>query len=556
MYIHSIHNEFLCDSVRVEVVYEENPVFADEEVSAIIRFRHLGPKRAPEPNRHTAEESQHVEEKSTGWGQRLSLQLSNAARSLFLEDVDENGSLHDESVHNPVELLTGYVQLSGFFTFDPQVMDQEKMDLLKKSSTVSGKIGGIDGLELTRAPNGGGLFDKVYGLFNQPIDGLYSQDEGQKKELEHMIPFFATPKSLLFGEIELQPSTTQTFYFKCRLPRVSAPTYRGKVLNINYRLIVGASFDRSLPEPKILQFPLTVVQNFDSNGYQPVCSLDSFILLPSDKLFSELFEAQSPNGRRSSFKTIKNTVLTQPKVTQSDKKDKFLKKLSHMIENPDEEVEEFTIDEFQNSNVKDNISQFTEALIIKGEIDEDRPRLIKQHGMTLENQILRFQSQYIINYDARLIASLTFSKPIYKIGECIRLVVDLSSQEFCTTGLFVSLDSVESIRDLYVAEAQDSTRFIPHYKESFTVMKYDSLTIDIPIPLNATAQFRTSIFENKWSLALKFIITKEDLQHSVHSDNSGEYFFAMDSLAGFEFNCRLPLVVLPPDQDFGGISVL
>jgi hypothetical protein len=549
MYIHSIHSQHIQRNVRIEVVYEDNPVFADEEVSAIIRFRHLGEAVVKTQEEAPAEDRKPAEEGSSGWfGKRLSLQLSNATRSLFLEESDkeESGSTQNK----PIDLTTGFVQLSGYITYDPHVINHEKIEEFRKKSAISGKIGGLDGLELTKS-HGNGIFDKISGYFNQELDTMADEQDEKNKNLETMVPFFSTPKSLLFSEVNLQPGETQIFYFKCRLPRALPPTYDGRGIKIHYRLIAGASLDQKLPTPVNVHFPLRISQNFDENGYQPVASLDKFILLSSDKLFNELF--QSKTGRRSSFKTIKNMILTQPKLSQTNKKELFLKQLDQLIQHPDEQPQ-FKIDDFKTSSVMENISLYTEALITKGEVDQD-DETVKRDGYVFQKQVTKLQTQYIINYNSQHISTLTFSKPIYKIGEAVKISLDLSSNDVSTTGILVSLETIEMIRESYGADQEETSSSITHFKESYTTMQMESIQLSIPIPLSSTAQFKTNIFESKWCLVIKFILTKDELQRKVHEDSTGELTFAKEQMGGFEFNCRLPLTVLPSDQDFGGIIV-
>lgn len=543
MYIHAIHSQFLAQNVRVEVVYEDNPVFADEEVSAIIRFRHLGEPVVAEPavTRPVVNDGA-----DSGWfGKRLSMQLSNATRSLFLE---ENGE-KDNKVNEPVELLTGFVQLSGFITYDPQVVNHEKVEGFRKSSAVSGKIGGLDGLEVTRTQNNG-LLGQFSGMFNQNIDDIAQQRQTNSNELDTMIPFFATPKSLLFGEVRLQPGETQVFYFKCRLPRALPPSYEGKSISIHYRLITGASLNHHGTAPTNLHFPLNLAQHFNEQGYQPTASLDKFTLLSSDKLFNVIF--QSETGRRSSFKSIRNLVLTEPKLSQTSKKDKFRERLEQML-SEDQAQLDFKVGDFKNASVKENIANYTELVINRGKVD-DGESTIRSDGYTLEKQVVKLQTQYLINYNGRSIATLTFSKPIYKLGESMRITLDFHSKDMATTGVLVSVESLELIRDSFATDQTQPPLMITHFKESYATMNQQLTPLNIPIPLSATAQFKTSIFESKWSLALKFVLSDAELQHTVHEDATGSMQFSPEAIAGSEFNCRMPLCILPPDQDLGGIT--
>lgn len=575
MLTHSIYNQLLTKNVRVEIVYETSPVFADEEVSAIVRFRHLGePAQKPTfNNNHISEESRtngtqessrdanseqpRESEQDNGWfGKRLSMQLSNTARALFLEEVEKTEK--KPSLRNkPSDFLSGYVQLSGFFTFDEEVVEAEKVKDFRTKAAVAGRIGGLEGLELSKATNEGvlgRLTNGIGGLLNTTIEEIAQEDQEKKKELEKLVPFFSTSQSLLFSELHLESGEVKTFYFKCKLPKTLPPSYPGSSISINYRLIVGASLDKRIPKPLNLHFPLKIYPNFDEEGYQPVSNLDKFILLPPDKILNEV--VQTHGGRRSSFKTIKRVILTQPKLTQNSKKEKFIETIEKLLEN--QEDKDLNINDFKVPSGKETLSTFSENLTNRGEIDDSLPLKIQKDGYTFERQVTKIQTQYIISRNGQTITTLTFSKPFYKIGEEIKLSLDFLNKDLNTTGVLVSLESLELVRDSFSADL-DLTKTLPRslgfYKESFATYNVESLPISIPIPLSATSQFKTNIFESRWCLSLKFVLSDEAKLQNIHTDDTGDMYLARENINGTDFICRLPITILPSDQDFGGITV-
>lgn len=117
---------------------------------------------------------------------------------------------------------------------------------------------------------------------------------------------------------------------------------------------------------------------------------------------------------------------------------------------------------------------------------------------------------------------------------------------------------MELVRDSFSADL-DLTKTLPRslgfYKESFATYNVESLPISIPIPLSATSQFKTNIFESRWCLSLKFVLSDEAKLQNIHTDDTGDMYLARENINGTDFICRLPITILPSDQDFGGITV-
>lgn len=574
----------LLKNVRVEVVYEENPVPADEEVSAIIRFRHFG---VPKPVTSIAEsDNESVDQSSItqteastngtstsngnsepqepegGWfGRRISMQLTNSARALFMDDEVQK---KPDWRNQPVNLMFGFAQLSGVMTYNPELIDHAQFNEIRKKAAVSGKIGGLDGFEMSKNDQEG-LLSRITGgiggMLNSEVNDLHVDDKQKKKKktdnIDNVVPFFSTPKTLLFSEQTLKDGETPVFYLKCKLPKGIPPTFIGKAVQIKYHLIVGASLDDKLPKPISLTFPLNVSPHFDQKGYQPIAAIDNFILLSPQSIVSEsvISKNGSTSARRASFRTIKNTALTQPKLSQSTKKDKFLDKLRQMTNGTTEE--EITIDDFKSTKVKENISVYTEALNNKGELSQDEPKIVMTDGYTMEKQVMKLQTQYVISRDGKSITTLSFSKPLYKIGESIKLSLNFESSEIRSTGVLISLENLELIRDTFAVnpEEKSSPPITTHYKESFSVFSHTLTPVEIPIPLSASSQFKTNVFESRWCINIKFILTEETLNQTLHEDTTGRLITAKESLGGLEFNCRLPVTILPSDKVFGGITI-
>lgn len=561
---HAFHSHHLLRNVTVEAIYESNPVFASENVSVIIRFKHLGEKTDEEEEK----EEEVVDDEQSWFGKKLSMQLTNSARALFLEEFN-NPNSKEKEFNKSIDLFSGYVQLSGMFTYNDSVINHEKFGQIYKNTTISGKIGGLQGLEISKhQPNN--LLNMVSNFLNTDIQSIgKTEDESNHsdhssklfQDTKNLVPFFSTNQSLLFSLINLKPGEIKNFYVNFKLPDFLPPTYIGNIIKINYNLIIGSSIDSKmgLPKPLVINFPLRVSAFFHKEGYQPIFNLNKFILLQSEKCYIEEIED------KVSFKQLKKHIETKNflnKFLIDNKKDIFIKRIRDLQNNDDN-----LINEFKKSKVKENISQFSEILTKNDDNDnnnnDDSKRLIHIDGFPYERQINKFQTQYLINRDGKFITNLTFSKPFYKVGGSIKLNLNFKSLDNApsekVTGVLISLENLELISPKYSVSEQlvEITKDnVIHYRESFSTYNTTEFSISIPIPINSTSQFKTNIFESKWALSIKFVIAMDDsINVEAHTDKSGSLVFAKDTLAGQEFNCRLPVFIIPSDQEFGGIPL-
>lgn len=571
MLTHTISSGVLAGHVRVEVVLERNPSFGGEELGAIVRFRHLGEpaqaaeavqadgraKNEPQPS---AEAPLAPAGAGSDWfGKRLSLQLSNTARALFLEELEDQKETKVDLRNEPVDLYSGYVQLYGGFTYDRGVFNEAPIEEFRSRSTIAGRIGGLQGLEVSKAGANGVmsyLSSGIGSLLNSNIGELAIESSGKKddEELGRVVPFFTTAQSLLFSELHLESGKVQQYYVRCKLPKSLPPSYNGAAISINYKLIVGAIPDSAVPKPVTLRFPVKVSPFFDSDSYQPVANLTKFILLPQNLITNEPVAVE--HGRRKSLFALSSKPLIDSTntttTTTTTRKKEFIKILQNMVDNEDSEVED-TI-ESTSKNVKDTIKLFSQHVLNKNEIDNELARFINVDNISYERQINKLQTQYLISFNSKSITNLTFSKPFYKIGDDIKLSFDLTDKDLQITGILVMLENLEIVKDSALADINDKheQKIRTVFKKSFTTFNTDTINISIPIPLEATNQFKTSLFELKWAVSIKFILNTQEKLVSVHKDDVGEFWYAAESLNGKEFNCRLPLMVLPSDEDFGG----
>ncbi|GMF62162.1 unnamed protein product [[Candida] boidinii] len=156
------------DTIRAELIYENYPIVAGtDELSVILRLRYVGdlPMEPPTSKQDHSEEQnqkkqqqqqqqqqkQEKDDNNSSWSRRISSQLSNATRAMFLQDLEnisEEASEQEDNRLNDISLFLGYTQVFGYYVLNKQIIDFEIFKDLQTSSIIGGKLAGIPGLEI------------------------------------------------------------------------------------------------------------------------------------------------------------------------------------------------------------------------------------------------------------------------------------------------------------------------------------------------------------------------------------------------------------------------
>ncbi|GMG20401.1 unnamed protein product [[Candida] boidinii] len=192
------------DTIRAELIYENYPIVAGtDELSVILRLRYVGdlPMEPPTSKQDHSEEQnqkkqqqqqqqqqkQEKDDNNSSWSRRISSQLSNATRAMFLQDLEnisEEASEQEDNRLNDISLFLGYTQVFGYYVLNKQIIDFEIFKDLQTSSIIGGKLAGIPGLEIATGKNNQpkGLFNGVSNLFNAEITSLGAKDFGEEED--------------------------------------------------------------------------------------------------------------------------------------------------------------------------------------------------------------------------------------------------------------------------------------------------------------------------------------------------------------------------------------
>jgi len=142
-------------------------------------------------------------------------------------------------------LMMGYVQVSGSFVLDGSLVNRVPFEEVKRKAVVGGQAGG-GVVGITRRNRDSGFFGALnLGSIGESIgDMLGSGQPSSMREMKDIadsesIPLLATPKSILFVNLELDPGHSRSFSYKFRMPRGLPPSHRGRAMKVTYNIMIG-----------------------------------------------------------------------------------------------------------------------------------------------------------------------------------------------------------------------------------------------------------------------------------------------------------------------------
>lgn len=142
-------------------------------------------------------------------------------------------------------LMMGYVQVSGSFILDGSLVNRAPFEDVKRKAVVGGQAGGgVVGIARRNRDSG------FFGALNLANIGESLGDllgSGQPSSMREMkdiadsetIPLLATPKSILFVNLELDPGHSKSFSYKFKMPRGLPPSHRGRAMKVTYNIVIG-----------------------------------------------------------------------------------------------------------------------------------------------------------------------------------------------------------------------------------------------------------------------------------------------------------------------------
>lgn len=586
-------------NLRVDVVFQNPVVFAGEKLSAVITFRNIAPVKPgisileTQRNTQIAVEDPPEERRNSESGRRFSMNLRNSLRGLYLEGgpstsaystpsvVSRSATITKKPSGNGESLLMGFAQLQGFFRVDKSIVDSSSFDHIK----TQGVVVGAHGLEYgNQHQNRGLLWGITSGLGellsggpdgnpSSPISDVKRNgfdDDGMGSD---DFPIFSTPQSLLFVDLKLDPGQARSFSYQIELPDTLPPSFKGKALRINYNLVIGAQKLglQGNPVPKTIFLPFRVFPYVDDSGNQVSHDIGAPIVLKSDSAVVNSIQDRRPSSRLLDFSAPKK-MSSPSEITKS--REDFRQYVSKLMTSNDN-----TVDDIDNHLPFALLRKRSSASIPGSEEDDQTIRLPARENIDF---IAKYNFAHIslkTNFDVakqgNLIATASLSKPIYRIGEDVTLLIDLSKslKNFACHHVTASLEAHETIREDLLQPGgklneQERRIYSQQQQSTFCLSKAH---FELTIPPTASPEFKTSLSTFSWYLKLEFVITilpgnspsesrtSEPLNPLIQAepvgphDDKGQFFFAKKALVCERVTARIPLRVLPTNQDIGAI---
>lgn len=580
-------------NVRVEVAFEDAAVFAGESLSAVITFRNVagapGHNRghhhhhrkhslisldevsAPDEGRFRRSEDQQdpnflgVSNSSlnaNGVNRSMSMSRGSSrfgpgrreghAASNSTSETSRNSMSLTRPDPNSEGMIMGFVQLQGYFELEDSIVDAEAFDHVKRHGVVLGQRG----LDYGSGMRNGFFKGLTSGLGNFLGNNSGSGNFAAEHQNTEAIPIFSTPQSLLFVDLKLAPGESKSFGYHIKLPKGLPPSCRGKAVRIHYNLAIGTQkLDvRGRPEPKIILAPFRLFPHVDNIGAQPVHSLEEPIVQKVD-------EAQiTPlSDRKYSMKSL-FAHTRSPSPQQENKKpsshssnedlrayiDSLLSTSSHQaysgsLTGRRTSSIPTSSDDKTNFSCRDNIEFFVRYQ----HLDAERP----------------FKSNFEIGRGGHRIASASLSKPVFRVGEDIVLLLDFSDSVLSCYHVTASLETTEQVSSDVAKRSEQETQMAT--RRIFSQLAQATFSgskthFDFTIPSTATPQFTTSDISLNWSIKLDFITstrkqTSKSILKPLHMDDNGDLKAPSRVLECETFSARIPLHVYPTNHDIGAL---
>ncbi|EDO18226.1 hypothetical protein Kpol_543p56 [Vanderwaltozyma polyspora DSM 70294] len=545
MHTHRIDSFLIAKNVRVEIVHESNPYFAGEPISLVIRVRHLGSQqeflllreKIRELQDEFVENLQSQESLETtpddvnrntddqGWSMKslLSSFTRGSSESLAKEEMERKKELRENitkqiQFHKPVNLISGYVQISGLFQFDGECINEAGFEnlgkkkvamdtsvdnrLLKGSSKDDKSDSNLESQEYEHIskyinsnynPITGGLISKEeYELVGSESSNLIvsMSNFGKTSNIKNY-PIFLIPQSLLFSELTLDAGEVKTFHFKSnKLPTDLPPSYNNsKTISINYLLEVGvSSVIGTTIRPELIKVPINIGPYVSAKGEQYISSLDQEAVILQEGQITEIKQslknrrissisvssANTSFGHRRSFSIDDSEKIAELKqnfvalVRENTKEPKDIEELVELqIEKQfGKEDKESELDDPETeylskraSTVRNNIANLENTYDPIDDDTDDGENNTGKFESGLIPQLRNLRRNYQINRNGELIAKLSLSKLFYTTSDDIDLVLTFSedpSNSIKVSAVTVSLESLELANPLYGSNDADA----------------------------------------------------------------------------------------------------
>lgn len=398
-----------------------------------------------------------------------------------------------------------------------------------------------------------GITKMIWGLLGDESSGTQSKS-AQSSDSGEGLPIYSSASSLLFPALTLNPGESKVFYYKCTLPRELPPSYRGKAVRIYYSLVVSTQRGES----RLVDRP--DMSNEDNSHAKPSLTSRSHRLVAPFRVFQYVdddgdsipHQVDNPIGGEQSAVAVKEL----PDSSRETMSDVF--GLHHVgpSTKPGPKSREQLLDHIKTLRTSHDPYVSHDQSMEDEEDDAGTSagahinRLVQSNGLISKTLVPK--TTFHISRNSKYIATLSLSKPLYRIGDSMVLSFDFSGSHTPCYHVTASLETTETIHRSYLhgydwddsllsgwgnssngnlssgngrrssvgsdgsgrrlSGSRDptmiplpSTRRIYAQEMTFIYDSRDRVTFDMVVPATAASQFATTKICMDWSLKLTFV---------------------------------------------------
>ncbi|CUS09563.1 unnamed protein product [Tuber aestivum] len=505
--------------------------------------------------------------------------LSNSTTETLVSEYDPRAAVRPvRSTHNrrhsllaigprsSESLMMGYAQVQGSFVLDGSLIQTSIFDEVKRKGVVGGQMGGgVVGLETNKADGGflsgfgwGGIGGGITGILGG--NNMSSIAEMKNIASSRSIPILSTPQSILFVDLRLNPGESKSYTYSFLLPEALPPTHRGKAIKVVYNLVIGTQRPgKGVQQPKVVEIPFRVFPHVRANGSMLVHDLMSPIVLLRDEATTACIDDQ----------TLTPPAIPSPPrkaVEQESSLEDFLSYVDSLLA-PTDAVSTPDSLGILSPSIPTSSKRFSimEEPQITSSKDAIEMAILRGPGGSSDGRCSNFE----IARSGRKVATLTLSRPAYKLGETITAVVDFSDAKIPCYHITAVLETSETVTPSIALRSTSSihraTRKL-HFQHSQSTLFSKRVVFTPTIPTSATPEFSTSGVSYIWALRLEFVtptqsltasiaeggdgadgtvVMMEELLERTHADDRGELFEAKQNVFVESFDVGIPVRVYP-----------
>ena len=133
-------------------------------------------------------------------------------------------------------------------------------------------------------------------------------------------------------------------------------------------------------------------------------------------------------------------------------------------------------------------------------------------------------NRFEINRGGEKVAVIMLSRPAYRLGETIPIIIDFDQADIACYSVHATLESTESVDPSIAlrskASIQRVTRRI-HVSHHENTVSSDRVVFNPMVPITATPEFITSGVSLEWNLRVEFVTNRSGLEDEFDEDLDG-----------------------------------